>query len=224
MSEQDIEQREREEIEMLLPWYATGRLDRAGHARVESYLARHPHVATQLDLIREEREQTVSANEAVSVPSAAALVRLMASLPSARPSLSQRIAGSSVVRQLAELFTAPTAGGGRWAALAAAALILVQAAVIATLLVQDRGGNYQSASGQSDNEGISALVAFSDEAKAGAVAQLLAEFQASVVDGPRPGGVYKIRLRKVAPADRDTVLRRLAERRDVVKMVLPSRN
>ena len=52
MSGQDSREREREEIEMLLPWYVTGRLDRADRARVEGYLARHPDVAAQLDLVR----------------------------------------------------------------------------------------------------------------------------------------------------------------------------
>ena len=52
---------------MLLPWYVTGRLDRADAARVESYLARHPQIAAQLDLIRAEREETVMANEALGV-------------------------------------------------------------------------------------------------------------------------------------------------------------
>ena len=85
MSEQTAEEIEREEIEMLLPWYATGRLDRADRAKVESYLARHPQMSAQLDLIRAEREQTVLANEALGSPSADARDRLMASLPAARP-------------------------------------------------------------------------------------------------------------------------------------------
>lgn len=81
MSEQALEEREREEIEMLLPWYVTGKLDRADKGRVEAYLARHPHLSTQLDLMRAEREQSVLGNEALGAPPAAALDRLMASLP-----------------------------------------------------------------------------------------------------------------------------------------------
>ena len=35
---------EREEIEMLLPWYESGTLDPADFKRVERYLAAHPEI------------------------------------------------------------------------------------------------------------------------------------------------------------------------------------
>jgi hypothetical protein len=225
MSGQEMQEREREEIEMLLPWYVTGRLDRADRARVEGYLARYPDVAAQLDLVQAEREQSVRGNEALGAPPAGALDRLMASLP-ARPGVAQRIARSTLLQQVADLFAAPTARSVQWAALAAAALIVVQAAAISTLLVRGGGGTYQTAAGQAAGEGVVALVVFAEDARAGAIAQLLAEFEASIVDGPRPGGVYKIRLRTSdrSQAGQDTVLRRLAERRDIVRTVLPSRD
>jgi flagellar basal body-associated protein FliL len=225
MSEHATEERERAEVEMLLPWYVTDRLDHSDKAKVDDFLARHPDMAVQLDLVRAEREQSVLGNEALGAPAAGALDRLMASLPAARPGLAQRIAGNGIWRQVTELFTAPTARGLRWAAIAAAVLIVVQAAAIATLLVRDGNGAYQTASGQAAGEGVLALVVFADDARAGAIAQLLAEFEANVVDGPKPGGVYKIRLRTEdrSEAARDALLRRLAERRDIVRTVLPSR-
>jgi hypothetical protein len=226
MSGQEMQEREREEIEMLLPWYVTGRLDRADRARVEGYLARYPDVAAQLDLVQAEREQSVRGNEALGAPPAGALDRLMASLPAARPGTVQRIARSALLQQVADLFAAPTVRSVRWAALAAAALIVVQAAAISTLLVRGGGGTYQTASGQAAGEGVVALVVFAEDARVGAIAQLLVEFEASIVDGPKPGGVYKIRLRTSdrSQAAQDTVLRRLAERRDIVRTVLPSRD
>jgi hypothetical protein len=225
MSGQEMQEREREGIEMLLPWYVTGRLDRADRARVEGYLARYPDVAAQLDLVQAECEQSVRGNEALGAPPAGALDRLMASLPTARPGVTQRIARSTLLQQVADLFAAPTARRVRWAALAAAALIVVQAAAISTLLVRG-GGTYQTASGQAAGEGVVALVVFAEDARVGAIAQLLVEFEASIVDGPKPGGVYKIRLRTSdrSQAAQDTVLRRLAERRDIVRTVLPSRD
>lgn len=230
MRNQTTQEAEREEIEMLLPWYVTGKLDRAERAKVEGYLARHPHVSRQLDLIRAEREQAVYANDALGSPPAAALDRLMASLPGATPSLAQRLADSSLFQQVADFFAVPTARGVRWAAVAAAALVVVQATAITSLLVRDGGTTYETASGQHIGNGfgsaVSALVVFADEAKAPAIARLLAEFDASIVDGPKPGGVYKIRLRTVDRSQdaQDALLRRLAERRDVVRTVLPSRD
>ena len=84
---------EREEIEQLLPWYVTGRLDRAERSKVESYLRQHPDVAGQLNLIREERESAVNVNESLGYPASAMMERLMSSAISA--GMYSRQAGSS---------------------------------------------------------------------------------------------------------------------------------
>jgi anti-sigma factor RsiW len=216
---------EREEIEMLLPWYVSGRLDAGDRARVETYLARDAGMRHQLDLIRAEQHETIAANEALRTPSAGALDRLMASLPHQTPSLAERITTSSLYQTVANFFTAPTVRGVRLAAVAAAALLLIQAALITTLLVRgDSGGTYQTASGQTDNKGVSAFVVFADDVRVPAITGLLADFDATIIDGPKPGGVYKVRLRSsdLSDAARVALLRRLAERRDVVRSVLPA--
>jgi hypothetical protein len=104
-------------------------------------------------------------------------------------------------------------------------LIAVQAVAIATLVSQ-RPGPYETASGLQPGDGIALLVTFLDDAKAAAISQLLADFDASIVDGPKAGGVYKIRLRteERSPPAREALVRKLAERRDVVRAVLPSRD
>jgi hypothetical protein len=225
MTEQTTEEMERAEIETLLPWYATGRLNRADMARVESYLARNPQAARQLDLVRDEQEQAVTANEALGWPSAGALDRLMAALPGAPSGSARQGAGALFLGRIREFFAFPTAGGVRWAAAGVAALVAVQAIAIATLLVSDRDGGYQVAAGpQAGGESVSALVAFSDEATAPAISKLLSEFRAKIVDGPRSGGVYKIRLRLDDRSQGEAQLKRLEERRDIVRVVLPSRN
>ena len=212
---------EREEIEKLLPWYATGTLTRTDAEKVERYLAIHPQMTNQLDLILTEREQAVLANEALALPSDGAFDRLIVTIPGAR-----RVLWRAPGHWITGLLSTPRARGVRWAALAAAAFIVAQAAAITGLLVRERAGTYQAASGQAVAGGVFALVAFADDAKAQAMAQLLAEFDATIVDGPKPGGVYKIRLRTADGSQRsgDALLRRLAERRDVVRIVLPSSN
>jgi hypothetical protein len=188
-------------------------------------------MSAQLELIRAEREQAQLANEALGSPSVEARDRLMASLATARPaSLGQRIVSSGLFQQFRGFFTAPTARGVQWAGLAAAALIVVQAAAITSLVVGGGGDSYETASGQSIGKefgaGVSALVVFADEAKAPAIARLLTEFDAIIVDGPKPGGVYKIRLRTAdrSQAAQDALLGRLAQRREVVRTVLPSKD
>jgi anti-sigma factor RsiW len=225
MSETMLE--EREEIEMLLPWYATGRLEPDELARVERYLAAHPEVARQLDLVRAERDEAVAVNEAMGAPSAGAAARLMAGLATARPAWAAQRAVQGWAEHVRGLFVAPTAGAVRWAAIAVAVLVAVQAVTIASLL-NERAGTYQTASGgqAAAEAGIAVLVVFADGARAAAIADLLAELDASIVDGPRAGGVYKVRLRTedLSEPAREALVRRLAERRDVVRAVLPSRD
>jgi hypothetical protein len=179
----------------------------------------------QLDLIRAEQRETIAANEALRTPSAGALDRLMASLPQHKPGLAERITTSSIYQTVADFFAAPTVRGVRLAAVAAAVLLLLQAALITTLLVRgDAGGTYQTASGQVDSKGISAFIVFADDVRVPAITGLLSDFDATIVDGPKPGGVYKVRIRSsdLSDAARGALLRRLAERRDVVRSVLPA--
>jgi anti-sigma factor RsiW len=225
MSEPSRRDIEREEMEMLLPWYVTGRLDAADLAKMEAYLAAHPEVARQLDLARTERDETVAANEALGLPSAGATARLMASLPAARPGWAAMRALRGGLQQVGDLLAAPTANAVRWAALAAAVLIAVQGIAIVSLL-NERAGTYQTASGGQSGDGIALLVTFADDAKATAISQLLTDLDGSIVDGPKAGGVYKIRLRTEdrSTAGREALMRRLAGRRDIVRAVLPSRD
>ncbi len=220
MSDTTNEIPDRAEIELLLPWYATGRLDAADAARVEAFLATHPEMRRQLALVREEQDQTVHANEALHSSSRGSLDRLMASVAGETP---QPLSPSSLWARVSKFFAAPTAGGVRWAGAAAALLLLVQAAVIGSLLVARSSDTYETASGKPVPAGrATLLVGFADGATAPAIATLLGEFEAQIVEGPKPGGMYRIRLAKApaTEAERQDILRRLLARPDVVKIVL----
>jgi anti-sigma factor RsiW len=226
MSATSLAEAEREEIEMLLPWYVTGKLDPSDRAKVEAYLAAHPEFAGQLDLVRAERDETTVANEALGWPSAAATERLMAALPAGRPgSRALRALRGGLQRAGGLLRVSPTGGAVRWAAVAAAVLIAVQAVTIAALVSQ-RPATYQAATGVGTGDGIALLVTFADDASATAISQLLTELDATIVDGPRAGGIYKVLLRTEdrSQAVREALVRKLAERRDVVRAVLPGRD
>jgi len=212
-----IEDSEREEIEKLLPWYVTGRLGLSDSRNVEGYLRQHPDALAQLQLVRGERQEVMRAYEAMGWPHPDMSDRLMASLPECATPTSGRLA------TLGQFFRMPPLLGLQWAALAIALLVLAQAAFITILLT--RAPNYRLAAG-SPGDGVPALIAFSDDAKASDVAQFLTDFNAAIIDGPKSGGVYKIRLRvldKSKPV-RDALLSKLAERRDIVRIVLPSRD
>ena len=68
MNEQPDELSERDEIEALLPWYVSGKLDAHSRARVERYVREHPEAKAHLTLAREESDATVTANEAIAAP------------------------------------------------------------------------------------------------------------------------------------------------------------
>jgi hypothetical protein len=214
---------ERDEIEALLPWYVTGRLDPKDRARVERYLSDHPEAAAHLALAREESEATVTANEAIRAPGPHVLDRLRASI-AAEPR--RKPLGASL-SQLAERFTDWIAGLAppqlALAAAVAALLVMLQAAAIGALVLERAGApTYQTAGGeQGAGEGIELLVGFSGTATMGEIAALLEKLDAVVIDGPR-GGLYRLRLPDTGEDGREAAMATLRES-GVVTAVLPER-
>jgi anti-sigma-K factor RskA len=70
----------RHEIEELLPWYATGTLNRRDAERVEQALAGDSELAQRYELVRRELAETTRLNEALGVPSARAMEKLFAAI------------------------------------------------------------------------------------------------------------------------------------------------
>jgi len=71
---------EPDEIEMLLPWHATGRLSARDSRRVTKALARDPELARQYAVIRDEYGGTVDFNELLGAPSARVAQMLFAAI------------------------------------------------------------------------------------------------------------------------------------------------
>jgi hypothetical protein len=215
MSETD----ERSEIELLLPWYVTGRLDAGDAARVETYLAAHPEMRAQLALVHEEQEEAARSNEALGGPSRAAIESVMAEIARER---SLGLSPAGLWDKVSEFLAGPTVMSVRWGAAAAALLILLQAALIGALLTARAPDRYQTASGPSSaQKGFTLLVGFTDRATAPDITALLAEYNAQIIDGPKPGGMYRLRLpAPESEPERQQLVRRLLLRKDVVKIVL----
>lgn len=213
---------ERQEIEELLPWYVTGRLNARDRERVSAYLERHPEVASSLTVAHEEADITSAANAAIRGPAPDALAKLMRSLP-VQPSsvtLSQSWFGRAVERLGAWVgaLTPPQLG---MAAAAVITLFLVQAVTIGTL-IGDRSGVYQTATGPKEPppaNAVELLIGFKAEATMAETSAFLKDNGLTVIDGPR-AGLYRVR----APAT--TAAPELAERlksASVVATVLPGR-
>jgi hypothetical protein len=222
MSTTDPRLPEREHIEQLLPWYQTGKLGDAEKARVEAYLAKHEDMARQFSLIAEEREAMETLNEAAGHPRAGALDRLMSVIEAEgdRAPWPTRLmnAVQSFFDKLAERsLLVPVAAF-------AAALIIVQTGAVAMLLWQRPSpATYQTASVQTaaTGAGTFALAAFTPAATVDEIGQTLAPLGVTITDGPKPGGIYRLRLGGTSLSDkeRDKIIAELKAESHIIRFV-----
>lgn len=218
---------ERDEVEMMLPWYVSGQLDAADKARVEAYLALDPDLEMQLQLIREEQDLTVEVNEAAGAPGPGALDRLMTSIEAEKTSPARGLS-ASVRIWLEGLVGGTLTPGVRWAGAAAAAIILVQAVTLGALVSSGpfTETRYEAASGEkaSESAGTYALVKFTQGAKVSEISAFLSDQDMEIVEGPKAGGLYLLRLSEGALADakRDELLKKLASQQMLIEFAEPA--
>jgi hypothetical protein len=197
---------EREEIELLLPWYVTGKLSAAERQRVERFLADNPDIARQIELAREESAETVMSSEALGAPSAGSLDRLMQQVTAMpqRAGPMQILTGG--LERLADWIGGLTRVQLGAVAVAAALLLAVQAGAL--LYMTERGSQtYETASGPTETAGGAgtfAVVSFRPTASAADIAALLSEAGAQIVEGPKAGGLWRVRLSAERLADAET--------------------
>jgi len=200
-----VMEQEPSEIELLLPWYAAGTLNPRDSRKVEEALARDPDLATQYAVIREEYAGTIDLNESLGAPSARAMQKLFAAIdaePARKPASSFNLAN-----KITGFFSSLSPRTLAWSGSLGALALLLQAGVIATVLVNNQPTMYDSASlsmnEPSANEPITrdlaarapsnALVRFSPDARVSDITALLEKYQASIVDGAK-GGMFRLRF------------------------------
>jgi anti-sigma-K factor RskA len=205
------------EIEALLPWYAAGTLRRRDRQRVEAALRNDPDLARQAELAREELAETISLNESLGVPTARAMDRLMAAINN--EALAARRHASP--RVVAGRFAAFIAGfSPRTLAIAASVACLaiaLQASVLVSMLTKPAVEQNVAAKDAVRGRGTYAMVRFAREASAAEITRFLENNQATLVDGPRPGGVYRVRIAmtKLARDEFTRIVSRMREDRVV---------
>jgi anti-sigma-K factor RskA len=209
-NEQDIAPTE---IEALLPWYAAGTLRRRDRQRVEAALRNDPDLARQAELAREELAETISLNESLGVPTARAMDRLMAGIDeealSARRSASPRVVAGRFATFIAGFAPRTLAIAASVACLA----IALQASVLVSLLTKPASEQSVAANDPARGRGTYAMVRFAREASAAEITRFLENNQATLVDGPRPGGVYRVRI-AVTKLARDEFIRIVSRMRE----------
>jgi hypothetical protein len=187
------------EMEMLLPWHATGALGGRDSRRVEEALARDRDLARQFAVIREEYAETIHLNESLGAPSARAMQKLFSAID-AEPAPKQRASlniGARFVGFFAKLSPRTLAWSGSVGALA----LLLQAGLIAVVLIGNRPASFETAS-LSTNEPITrdlavslprAMVRFVPDARVSDISALLDKYQASIIEGGK-GGLFKLQF------------------------------
>jgi anti-sigma factor RsiW len=184
-----------EDVELLLPWHAAGTLDHRDTQRVEAALAGDPELARRYELVREELAQTIHLNETLGAPSPRAMQALFAKID-AEPA--RRAAASiNLGARIAEFFATLSPRTLAWSASAAALAILLQAGLIAGIMLKEKGvGSYETASVPAGiaGEGAYALIRFQPQATAADIANFLETNKLSIADGPSAGGLYRVRI------------------------------
>jgi hypothetical protein len=182
------------DVEELLPWHAAGTLSRRDAQRVEEALKRDPELARRYALVREELGETILLNETLGAPSARAMEKLFAKIdaePARKPAMSLNLGA-----RVAEFFASLTPRTLAWSASAAAIAILLQAGLIATIVVKDNGAGYETASAPTTDPGVGAftIIRFAPQATQDDVTKFLAANKLSIASGPMAGGLYKVRV------------------------------
>lgn len=217
---------QRAALEELLPFYANGRISAADRAKVERALAGDPELAMRLEIIREEMAETALLNESLGAPSPRALDRLMAQIeaePRQAPLLMRARGG--FLSWLGSLLAAQPPRRLAYASAAALALIAIQGAALTGLALRGGGAGFQTASapGTQASERY-VLLSFKPEAKAGDLAAFFKRYGASVVDGPRANGTFKVRVgdATLTPAQVDAIAARMKAEVAIVGFVAPT--
>jgi hypothetical protein len=181
-----------EDLEALLPWHAAGTLSRHDAERVEKALANDCELARRFDLVREELNETILLNETLGVPSVRAMQKLFAAIeaePPRRPKTSFDFAG-----RLGAFVLSLSPRTLVWMGSAAVLVIGLQISMIVTILVKSaaRQGTELASAGGADAS--LAIIRFAPNADAIDITKFFELNKASVIEGPKSGGIYTIRL------------------------------
>jgi hypothetical protein len=215
----------RAKLEELLPFYANGRISTADKARIEQALATDAELALRLEIIREDMAETTLLNEGLGAPSPRALDRLMAGIeaePRQAPLMGRARGG--IVAWFGQWLAAQPPRRLAYAGAAALAIMVVQGAALTGLAVRGGSGGFETASAPRQSSERYVLLSFAPEAKASDIAAFFRRYEASVVDGPRANGFFKIRVgdAKLSTTQVDAIAARMRAEAGIVSVVAPS--
>jgi hypothetical protein len=218
---------ERRDIEALLPWHAAGTLSRRDAQRVEAALKDDRDLARQFELVREELGETIHLNETLGAPSARAMERLLAGIEAegAKGRTRRTFDLAAFIGERLSLFSPRTLA---WSAVAAVLAIVIQAGLLAGTYLGEPGGEtpgaYRTASAPTRSlapAGSYALIGFTPQASATDVTRFLDTHKATIVDGPKPGALYRIRVSATALSKNElaAIVKQMQDESKIVRFV-----
>jgi hypothetical protein len=187
------------EFESLLPWYAAGTLRRRDRQRVEDAVRKDQNLARQVALVREEFAETIHLNETLGAPRPRVFDRLMASIDAETDAARKRVPGAAagwLTGFFANLSPRTMAVTASFAMLA----IALQAFMLVDIFTKPEGAVSGYGLSAEHRGGSFAMVRFARQASAAEITHFLQNYQATLVDGPTPGGLYRVRLAMTAVA------------------------
>jgi hypothetical protein len=211
-----------QDIVELLPWHAAGTLSRRDAERVEAALARDPALARHYELAREEMIETIRVNEKLGAPSARAMERLFNAID-AEPAASTARVSAGLADRFRAFLASLSPRTLAWSASAVVLAIVLQAGTITTIMVANHGtGGFHSVEyGKSARgEAAEVLVTFAPQASVTEITAFLGTYQASIVEGPVGGNMFRLRV----PGSKAEIPRIVGRMQDekVVSSVLPA--
>jgi hypothetical protein len=223
MTTNDATAAQRRDIEALLPWHAAGVLSARDAERVEAALASDSELARQYAAVREELGETIRLNETLGAPSVRAMERLMAAIDADAAAARGRRRSFDLGAWIAGHLSRLTPRALAWSAAVAALALVLQAGLIAGLLVDDGGFKTALFGGRSD-PGAFVLVGFKPEASAAQITRFLHTHKAVLVHGPEDNALFRLRVAdKSLPADELLrISREMQEDSSIVRLAAPT--
>jgi hypothetical protein len=213
------------DLEELLPWHAAGTLDASEAAEVERALAADPELARRFALVREELTETILLNESLGAPSARAMEKLFRAIDQDRRVVRRAAASPGLGARIADFFSPRVMA---WTAAAAVVIVVLQAGVITRMALQEQdGGTFKTASApvtRGLSIGSYALVRFAPGASMADVNKFLDDRNAAIVDGPKPGGLYRVRVAEgsVSRQELARLVKEMEAAKTIVSFVAPT--
>ena len=132
------------EIELLLPWYAAGTLDARDSQQVETALANDPELAARYARVRAE----LGRDHPSQRDAGRAVGPRDGSSCSPRSTPSRRASGAivDIGARIGEFFAGAVAAHLAWSASAAALAIVLQAGLMADIVIKEQSAGYETAS------------------------------------------------------------------------------